>query len=240
MQIFPAIDLRGGRCVRLRQGDYAQETVFGDDPAAMARRWVGEGATYLHLVDLDGAKEGRPINGDSVRRIVIAAGVPCQLGGGMRTEEHVTEALGWGVRRVVIGTRALKDPGWLETLSRRFPGKIVLGIDARQGQVATDGWLNVSQITALDLARQCAAWPLAGIVYTDISRDGMLEGPNLAALAEMAAAVQLPIIASGGVATLEDVRLLARLNLAGCIVGRALYEDKIKLADAIREGALGT
>ena len=239
MQIFPAIDLRGGQCVRLRQGDYAQETVFGDDPADMARRWVDQGATYLHLVDLDGAKEGHPVNGDSVRRIVAAAGVPCQLGGGMRTEDHVTEALNWGVSRVVIGTRALKEPGWLQGLSRRFPGKIVLGIDARQGQVATDGWLNVSQVAALDLARQCAAWPLAAIVYTDISRDGMLEGPNLTALAEMAAAVQLPIIASGGVATLEDVRRLARLNLAGCIVGRALYEDKIKLADAIREGVIG-
>jgi phosphoribosylformimino-5-aminoimidazole carboxamide ribotide isomerase len=237
MQIFPAIDLRGGQCVRLRQGDYAQETVFGDDPAAMARRWVAEGASYLHVVDLDGAKEGRPVNGDSVRRIVAAAGAPCQLGGGLRTEEHVREALNWGVTRVVIGTRALKEPGWLERLSRSFPGKIVLGIDARQGQVATDGWLNVSEIAAIDLARQCAAWPLAAIVYTDISRDGMLQGPNLPAMAEMAAAVQLPIIASGGVGTLEDIRRLVRLNLAGCIVGRALYEGKVRLAEAIKEGA---
>src|SRR5438445_10109338 len=228
MQIFPAIDLRGGQCVRLRQGDYAQETVFGADPAAMARRWVDEGATYLHLVDLDGAKEGRPVNGESVRRIVESAGVPCQIGGGLRTEEHIAEAWKWGVARVVIGTRALREPGWLESMSRRFPGQIVVGIDAKHGQVATEGWLQVSQVSALDLARQCASWPLAAIVYTDISRDGMLEGPNLEALAEMAAAAQLPIIASGGVSTLEDVRKLTRLNLAGCIIGRALYEGKLK------------
>jgi phosphoribosylformimino-5-aminoimidazole carboxamide ribotide isomerase len=237
MQILPAIDLRGGKCVRLRQGDYAQETVFGDDPAAMARRWVSAGATYLHLVDLDGAREGSPVNGDSVRRIVESAGVPCQLGGGVRTQEHIIQVLEWGVTRVVIGTRALQDAGWLERMCRQYPGKIVLGIDARQGQVATEGWLKVSPVTALELARQCAAWPLAAIVYTDISRDGMLEGPNLDALASLAAAVRLPIIASGGVATLEDITRLARLNLAGCIIGRALYEGKINLAEAIKEAA---
>jgi len=239
MQILPAIDLRGGKCVRLRQGDYAQETVFGHDPAAMAGRWVSAGATYLHLVDLDGAREGRPVNGDSVRRIVESSGVPCQLGGGVRTQEHIIQVLDWGVTRVVIGTRALQDAGWLERMCRQYPGKIVLGIDAKQGQVATEGWLKVSHVTALELARQCAAWPLAAIVYTDISRDGMLEGPNLDALASLAAAVRLPIIASGGVATLEDITRLARLNLAGCIIGRALYEGKINLAEAIQEGVIG-
>jgi phosphoribosylformimino-5-aminoimidazole carboxamide ribotide isomerase len=227
--ILPAIDIRGGRCVRLRQGDYAQETVFGDDPAAMARRWVDQGATFLHLVDLDGAKEGRPVNGDSVRRIVQAAGVPCQLGGGLRNEEHLLEALSWGVARVVIGTRALRDPVWFEGVCRRFPGKIVLGIDAKQGRVATEGWQEVSDRSALDLARQCAGWPLAAVVCTDISRDGMLEGPNFDGLAEMVAAVPLPIIASGGVTTEEDIQRLARLKLAGCIVGRALYEGRLNL-----------
>jgi phosphoribosylformimino-5-aminoimidazole carboxamide ribotide isomerase len=231
--ILPAIDIRGGQCVRLRQGDYAQETVFGNDPAAMAGRWVSQGASYLHLVDLDGAREGRPVNGGSVRRVVQAAGVPCQLGGGLRTEAHITEALSWGVERVVLGTRALKEPGWLEQVARRFPGKVVLGIDAKAGQVATDGWLQVSGQSALDLARQCAAWPLAALVYTDISRDGMLEGPNVEAVAELATAVALPVIASGGVTTLEDIRRLARLNLAGCIVGRALYEGRLDLATAI-------
>jgi phosphoribosylformimino-5-aminoimidazole carboxamide ribotide isomerase len=231
--ILPAIDLRGGQCVRLRQGDYSQETVFGSDPAAMARRWVEQGATYLHLVDLDGARQGRPINGESVRRIVAGSGVPCQLGGGLRTEADVAEALSWGVARVVIGTKALKDPAWLEGLCRSFPDRIVLGLDAREGRVATEGWLEVSERTALDIARQCAAWPLAALVYTDISCDGMLAGPNLDALAEMARTVPLPVIASGGVTTLEDVRRLARQGLAGCIIGRALYEGRLNLNEVI-------
>jgi len=235
MLILPAIDLRGGQCVRLRQGDYAQETVFGNDPAAMAQRWVNEGATYLHLVDLDGAKEGRPVNGDSVRRIIERAGVPCQLGGGLRTEGHIAQALQWGVARVVVGTQALQEPGWLEGMCQRFPGQVILGIDARHGRVATDGWVKLSQVSALALVRQCAAWPLAAIVYTDIGRDGMLTGPNLDALAEISAATSLPIIASGGVSTLEDIRRLASLNLAGCIIGRALYEGKLQLAEAIKE-----
>jgi phosphoribosylformimino-5-aminoimidazole carboxamide ribotide isomerase len=229
VQILPAIDLRGGRCVRLRQGDYNQETVFGDDPAAMSRRWVEAGATWLHLVDLDGAKEGRPVNGESVRRIVDASGVPCQLGGGLRSEDHIVEALSWGVQRVILGTRALKDPLWLKRVSIRFPQQIVLGIDAKQGLVATDGWLEVSAVSAVELAKQVAVWPLAAIVYTDISKDGMLEGPNFEGLAEMVEAVQLPIIASGGVTTMEDVHRLAELKLAGCIVGRALYEGRIDL-----------
>jgi phosphoribosylformimino-5-aminoimidazole carboxamide ribotide isomerase len=232
--IFPAIDLRGGQCVRLRQGDYGQETVFGSDPAAMARRWVEQGARYLHLVDLDGARAGQPVNGPSILAITAAAGVPCQLGGGLRTEEHVAEALSWGVARVILGTRALQDPMGFEALCRRFPGKVVLGIDARSGKVATHGWLRESETTALELAQLCALWPLAALVYTDISRDGMLEGPNVDAIAELARAVPLPVIASGGVTTLEDVRRLARLGLAGCIIGRALYEGRLDLADAIR------
>jgi phosphoribosylformimino-5-aminoimidazole carboxamide ribotide isomerase len=235
--ILPAIDLRGGQCVRLRQGDYAQETVFDADPVAAARRWVEQGAEYLHLVDLDGARDGRPVNGASVRAIVAAAGVPCQLGGGLRTEDHVAAALGWGVARVIVGTRALKDPKGLEALCRRWPGRVVLGIDARGGRVATEGWLEDSDCTALDLARRCAGWPLVAVVYTDISRDGMLDGPNADALAEMARAVPLPVFASGGVTTVEDVRRLARLGLAGCIIGRALYEGRVDLAAAITAGA---
>jgi phosphoribosylformimino-5-aminoimidazole carboxamide ribotide isomerase len=231
--IFPAIDLRGGQCVRLRQGDYNQETVFGSDPSEAARRWVGQGAAYLHLVDLDGAREGRPVNGASIRAIVEAAGVPCQLGGGLRDEGHVAEALAWGVARVILGTRALKDPAWLESLCRRHPGRVALGIDARDGMVATEGWLEVSRKPALDFARQCGEWPLAALVYTDISRDGMMEGPNLNALAEMAGAVPIPVIASGGVTTLDDVRRLAHLGLAGCIIGRALYEGRLDLGKAI-------
>jgi phosphoribosylformimino-5-aminoimidazole carboxamide ribotide isomerase len=235
--VFPAIDLRGGQCVRLRQGDYNQETVFGSDPAYVARRWADQGAAFLHLVDLDGARAGRPVNGPSVRAVVRAAGVPCQFGGGLRSEADIEEALGWGVARVVLGTRALQDPAWLEGVCRRHPGRIVLGIDARNGLVATGGWLEVSQRPALDFARQCAGWPLAALVYTDISRDGMLEGPNLEALAQMAGAVPLPVIASGGVTTVDDVRRLARLGLAGCIIGRALYEGRLDLRSAIAAAA---
>ncbi len=231
MQIYPAIDLRAGRCVRLRQGDYAQETVFGAEPAAMAKRWVEAGATYLHLVDLDGAKEGRPVNGPSVRAIAQASGVPCQLGGGLRTREHIAEALGWGVARVIIGTKALQSPRWLEEMCAEFPDKIVLGIDARDGRVATQGWLETSEISALDLARKLGHLRLAALVYTDISRDGMMQGANVAAMAQMAAAVPIPVIASGGVTTLDDIRQLAAAGLAGCIVGRALYEGQLTLCE---------
>jgi phosphoribosylformimino-5-aminoimidazole carboxamide ribotide isomerase len=234
--ILPAIDLRGGQCVRLRQGDYDQETVFGDDPAAMARRWVEQGAAWLHLVDLDGARAGRPVNAESVRRIIAATGIPCQLGGGIRTEEHITEALGWGVHRVILGTRALHDPAWCESVCRRFPGRIVLGIDARAGRVAAEGWRTESDVTALDLARRCADWPLAAIVYTDIAKDGMLAGPNVESTAELARAVPgIPVLASGGVSSLDDVVRLARAGLPGCIIGRALYEGRIDLASAIAE-----
>jgi phosphoribosylformimino-5-aminoimidazole carboxamide ribotide isomerase len=233
MQIYPAIDLRDGKCVRLKQGDYAQETVFGIDPAAMAGRWVADGATYLHIVDLDGAKEGRSVNGRSVRAIVKAAGVPCQLGGGLRTEDDIKDALSWGLARVIVGTKALQSPKWLMQMAHRFPGRIVLGIDARDGKVATQGWLDVSEIAALDLARQCARPPLSAIIYTDISRDGMMQGANVAAMAEMAAAVPLPVIASGGVTTLDDVSRLQEAGLAGCIIGRALYEGQIKLREVV-------
>jgi phosphoribosylformimino-5-aminoimidazole carboxamide ribotide isomerase len=231
--IYPAIDLRGGRCVRLRQGDYAQETVFGDDPAAMAQRWVSEGATWLHVVDLDGAKAGKPVNGESVRRIVAQTGVSCQFGGGLRTEDDIASALAWGVARVVIGTRALRSPEWFQAVCERWPGKVVLGIDAKDGLVAAEGWMEVSEVPALDLAQQCAAWPLAAIVYTDISRDGMLQGANVEAMAAMAAAVRVPVIASGGVTTLDDIQLLAGRGLAGCIIGRALYEGRLNLRSAI-------
>ena len=239
MLIFPAIDLRDGKCVRLRQGDYAQETVFADDPTAMARRWVSQGASWLHLVDLDGAKAGRPINGASVRAIVQAAGVPCQIGGGLRTEADIATALGWGAARVIVGTKALKSPAWFRSVCECWPAQVVLGIDARDGKVATQGWLETSEIAALELAQSCAAAPLGAIIYTDISRDGMLAGPNVEAMAAMAAAVRVPVIASGGVTTLQDIRQLATRGLAGCIVGRALYEGRIDLKEALQIAGCG-
>jgi phosphoribosylformimino-5-aminoimidazole carboxamide ribotide isomerase len=233
MLILPAIDLRGGQCVRLRQGDYTQETVFGADPTAMALRFARQGAPWLHIVDLDGAKQGHPVNAPAVRSILRSVTVPVQLGGGLRNEEHVAEVLGWGVARVVIGTRAVQDPDGFRRLCERFPGQVALGLDARNGRVAAEGWAEVSEVTALDLARQCAAWPLAAIVYTDISRDGMLEGVNLTAVEQMRQAIAVPLIASGGVTTLDDVRRLAALRVDGCIVGRALYEGRLDLASML-------
>jgi phosphoribosylformimino-5-aminoimidazole carboxamide ribotide isomerase len=233
MQILPAIDMRGGKCVRLRQGDYDQETVYAEDPVSVARTWLKAGAKTLHLVDLDGAKEGKPVHGDHVRRIVSATGLPIQFGGGVRTEEDIQEALGWGVKRIVLGTKALQDPAWVRQMAKSYPQTIVLGLDARDGKVATHGWLEISESSALDLAREFANWPLAGIVFTDISKDGMMAGPNVAALREMSEEVALPIIASGGVTTLEDIRKLLSCRLAGCIIGKALYEGRLDLKDVL-------
>lgn len=239
MLIYPAIDILGARCVRLRQGDYDQETIFGDDPAGMARRWQNEGARQLHLVDLDGARAGHPVNLDVVRLIVASLSIPCQLGGGLREIEHVEEVLNLGVSRVVIGSKAVQNPVWLETLSNQYPNQILLGIDARDGKVATDGWLSTSEVSALELARRCESFPLAGIIYTDISRDGMMAGPNTSAMMEMASAVGLPVIASGGVTELEHVRQLRQHGLAGCIIGRALYEGHLELSDVIEAASEG-
>jgi phosphoribosylformimino-5-aminoimidazole carboxamide ribotide isomerase len=233
MEIWPAIDLRGGKCVRLKQGDYAQETVYGDDPAEMARRWVSEGAQFLHLVDLDGARDGHWANREAVRAIVSAVKVPCELGGGIREEATIRELLELGVARIVIGTKALKEPEWFRQMCRRWPQKLALGIDAKNGWVATDGWLETSSTAATALAQQYAQEPLASIIYTDIAKDGMLAGPNFAAMAEMQNAVALPVIASGGVTTAHDVQRLAEIGMAGAILGRALYENRLTLHDAL-------
>ncbi|MCA9267813.1 MAG: 1-(5-phosphoribosyl)-5-[(5-phosphoribosylamino)methylideneamino]imidazole-4-carboxamide isomerase [Planctomycetales bacterium] len=233
MQIWPAIDLRGGKCVRLMQGDYDRETVYGDDPAATARRWVGEGAEHLHLVDLDGARDGALVNRQAIADIVRATDVPTELGGGVREATTVDALLELGLARVVIGTKAIREPDWLREICRQFPQRIVLGIDARDGRVATDGWLETSDMSAAELARAFDDEPLAAIVYTDIATDGMLQGPNVAAMGEMAQAVDTPVIASGGVTTREDIRRLKAVGVAGCIVGRALYEGKLTVAQAI-------
>lgn len=234
MQIWPAIDLRGGKCVRLQQGDYDRETVFGDDPAEVAKRWVDEGAQQLHLVDLDGAREGETANGEAVAAILSAVGVPCELGGGIRDEETIRRWLDAGISRLVIGTRAPADPAWFREVCRRFPGRLTLGIDARDGKVATHGWRETSGMEAKKLAGWFDSEPLAAIIYTDIARDGMMSGPNFEAIAMLQAAVRVPVIASGGVTTAEDVRRLAAMGVAGCIIGRSLYEGKLTLAEAIR------
>lgn len=241
MQILPAIDIRGGQCVRLRQGDYNQETVFGDDPLAMARKWADAGATRLHLVDLDGAKAGKPVNHEIVGRIVTELGVACQLGGGIRDETAIRTLLDVGLDRVIIGTQALKQPDWFREMASQFPGRIALGLDARDSMVATEGWLDVSSVSALELAADYQGLDLAAVIYTNIANDGMMQGVDEATIADMIALADLgfPVIASGGVTTLDDVRNLTAAsaehpNLVGAIVGRAIYEGTIDVAEAIR------
>lgn len=233
MQIWPAIDLRGGKCVRLRQGDYAQETVFNDDPVAVALSFQAAGARHLHIVDLDGAREGSPVNLPAVQDILAAVDMECELGGGVRDEQAIAELLGFGLGRLVVGTSAIKQPDWFRGTCQQFPNKLVLGIDARNGLVATDGWLETSSVSAVELALQFTNEPIAAIVYTDIATDGMMAGPNVAAMREMQDAVSVPVVASGGVTTLADVRALAEAGLAATIIGRALYEGAFNLSDAI-------
>jgi phosphoribosylformimino-5-aminoimidazole carboxamide ribotide isomerase len=233
MELWPAIDLRGGRCVRLLQGDYDRETIFGDDPVAMARGFLAAGARRLHIVDLDGARDGVPTQADLVAKMVGAAGVPCQLGGGVRSLETIDRYLAAGVDRVVVGSVAVESPALLVEMTTAFPGKIVLGLDARDGRVAVRGWLETTSLTAIDVARRHADLPLAAIVFTDIATDGMLSGPNLPALEAMVRSVPVPIVASGGIASADDIRRVASTGAAGCIVGRALYENAVTILAAV-------
>lgn len=233
MQVWPAIDLRGGKCVRLRQGDYQQETIFSDDPVAVAKGFESLGARHLHLVDLDGAREGSPVNLPVVQEIVAAVDMECELGGGVRDEQSIKELLGFGISRLVLGTSAIRSPEWFRETCRAYPDKLVLGIDARDGLAATDGWVETSAVSAIELAKLFAGEPIAALVYTDIATDGMMAGPNVEAMAAMQNAIDLPVIASGGVTTLDDVRRLVEAGLAGCIIGRALYEGTLNLAEAI-------
>jgi phosphoribosylformimino-5-aminoimidazole carboxamide ribotide isomerase len=229
MQILPAIDIRGGQCVRLRQGDYGQETVFSPDPVVVAKSWESQGASILHLVDLDGAKAGRPVNTDVIEAICKAVKIPCQLGGGLRTDDGVYQALELGVTRAIIGTQAVREPDWFATLARQLPGKLVLGLDAKNGKVATEGWLDVSSIEATELADKYSDLPLAAIVYTDIAKDGMMQGPNFDTTEALAKRSPHLVIASGGVTTTEDVLELQRRGIGACILGRTIYEGVIQL-----------
>lgn len=241
MEILPAIDLRGGCCVRLRQGDYAQETIFGDDPAAMARRWADDGATRLHLVDLDGAKAGRPVNVDALRAITAAVAIPCEIGGGIRDDDSLKLILeDLKIDRAIVGTAALKQPEWFRAAVLRYPGRVALGLDARDGMVATAGWLDVSQTSAEELALQFRGLPLAAVIYTNIANDGMMQGLDDGTLRDLETLADqgLPVIASGGVTSLVDVEKLVAISrrqprLAGAIIGRALYEGAIRVADAV-------
>ncbi len=237
MILFPAIDLKDGQCVRLRLGDMAQATVFNDDPAAQARRFEEQGFEWLHLVDLNGAFAGRPVNQGAVEAILKAVTLPVQLGGGIRSLAQIDAWLSKGIRRVILGTVALRDPALVREACKAFPGQIVVGIDAKGGRVAVEGWAETSDLTAVDLAARFADAGVSAIIFTDIDRDGVLQGLNIESTLQLAAAVPIPIIASGGLASMADIhRLLApdcRI-LAGAISGRALYDGRIDVPEALR------
>jgi len=240
-ELIPAIDLLGGRCVRLAQGRYDQATEYGDDPGAMAARFVAAGARRLHAVDLDGARRGTPRNREALAAIVAAAGAtPVQVGGGIRTLAIAEEMLALGVERVIFGTVALRDPALVREVAAAFPGRVAVGIDAKEGRVAIEGWLEASETTALELASRFEDAGVAALVHTDIARDGMETGPNLEATGALARAVSIPVIASGGVGSLDHVRAAARVEgLAGVIVGRALYTGAVDLGEALEATACG-
>ena len=235
MDILPAIDLRAGKCVRLLQGDYSRQIDYADDPVAVAGQFEQAGARWLHLVDLDGAREGRLCNLPVIERILRETRLKVEVGGGLREVDVIESLLTAGVARCVVGTKALEDWAWFEQLVGRpnCRGRICLGLDARQGKLAVRGWTKETSLTALEVADRVADWPLAAIIYTDIGRDGMLLGANIEAMKEMAARSKVPVIASGGVTDVDDVRRLAKLPLLGIIIGRAIYEKQIDLAEAI-------
>jgi phosphoribosylformimino-5-aminoimidazole carboxamide ribotide isomerase len=237
MQVIPAIDLLDGQCVRLHQGDYEQVTRFSDDPVAQALSWQQQGARRLHLVDLDGARSGQPANDTAIKAITAALTIPVQLGGGVRSAERAEELLACGLDRVILGTVALEQPELVDKLAARHPGRIVVGIDAKNGKVATRGWIEETSTEATELAQRFSASGIAAIISTDIATDGTLAGPNLEALRSMAEASAVPVIASGGIGTLEhllSLLALAPLGVEGVIVGRALYDGRVNLAEALQ------
>ncbi len=236
MILFPAIDLKDGQCVRLKLGDMSAATVFNDDPAAQARAFESQGFRYLHIVDLNGAFEGKPVNGEAVDRILSSITMPCQLGGGIRDLATIERWLGRGIRRVILGTVAVRDPQLVRDACRLFPDRVVVGIDAKGGRVAVEGWAETSELTAAELALRFEDAGVAAIIYTDIDRDGLLAGLNIPATLELAHATRIPVIASGGLASMADIVALARREcriLEGAISGRALYDGRIDPAAAL-------
>lgn len=236
MLIIPAIDLKDGRCVRLRQGDMAAETVYSEDVPSIARKWQQQGATMVHVVDLNGAVDGEPRNLSQIEMVMRSADVKVQVGGGIRTMQTVRRYLAAGVSRVVLGTAAITDRDFLEQACREFPRRILLGLDARDGRVAVKGWTAVSDTKAVDLLKELAGHEIGAVIYTDIARDGMLSGPNIPALQEVVEFSSFPVIASGGITKVEDLRAVQSLGprIEGAIVGKALYDGKLDLRTAIR------
>jgi phosphoribosylformimino-5-aminoimidazole carboxamide ribotide isomerase len=236
MLIIPAVDIKEGRCVRLLQGREDSETVFSDDPSAMAERWQKEGAEFLHVVDLDGAFRKGPQNTEAVRRILARVNIPVQLGGGVRNMKTISTLLDLGVNRVILGTEAIRNPSMVKQACQTFPGKIIVGIDARQGKVAIEGWTQTTNQGAVEMAKGLEGFGVAGIVFTDIQKDGMKDGPNIEETRRMAEAVSIPIIASGGVSDINDIKALAALEpmgVVGVITGRALYDGRLDLKEAL-------
>lgn len=237
MEVIPAIDLLDGKCVRLYQGDYDRASIFNDNPVEVARQWAEEGATRLHVVDLDGAKQGKSVNLSTIEAIAKAIDIPVQVGGGLRDRAGVARLLDTGVRQAILGTVAVEKPELVTELCHEFSGQIIVGIDARKGMVATRGWLETSEVAATDLAQRMANQGAAAIIYTDIHRDGTLSGPNMEALRELAEAIEIPVIASGGVSSLTDLLSLLSLEtvgVTGAIVGRAIYTGDVSLKEAVR------
>lgn len=237
MILFPAIDLKEGLAVRLEQGDMARATIFHRDPAAQAQAFAQEGFEYLHVVDLDGAFAGKPVNAAAVERILEVVGIPVQLGGGVRDMATVEGWLGKGVDRVIIGTAAVRNPELVREAAKKFPGRVAVGLDARDGRVAVEGWAETSELTVLDIARRFEDAGVAAIVYTDVSRDGMLKGLNLDATIALANAISIPVVASGGLASIDDIKALLEpraRKLEGAIAGRALYDGRLDVAEALR------
>lgn len=231
--IYPAIDILSGRCVRLSRGRYDQVTVYSENPVDFVSKWIDMGAGYIHVVDLDGARSGSPVNNDVIKAIVEKSGVPVQTGGGIRTLERVRELIGLGISRVILGTAAVKNPGLVNTALSEFGEKIAIGIDALDGFVTTDGWEKSSKQNAVGFAREMESMGVSTIIYTDICTDGMLSGPNLVAMQEMADAVRCRIIASGGVSCIDDIVALEKTGVDGVIVGKAIYEGRLNLREAI-------
>jgi phosphoribosylformimino-5-aminoimidazole carboxamide ribotide isomerase len=233
-EIIPAIDIRGGKCVRLLQGDYARETVYGDDPLEMAKKWAGEGATRIHIVDLDGARDGVSANIEVISKIASALEIPVQVGGGIRTFDALDALLDAGVQRGILGTQAAKNPQWAEEAFAIYADAVILGIDARDGKVAVEGWQETSQVGAVQFAKYMTEAGCMRIIFTDIARDGMLTGPNVEALTEMAEAVKIPVIASGGIKAASDVALLRKIPyIEGLISGKALYEGTTTMSELL-------
>lgn len=236
LTIIPSIDLRNGQVVRLRQGDYQQQLNYAVDPHQTARSFQAAGARWIHIVDLDGAKEGRPVQIDLIRSIISSLSVPVEVGGGVRSEDDITHLLQAGAKRVVVGTRALEAWDWFRDLahSPTMRDRLVLAVDAKDGMVATRGWTHTTARSAVDIAREVSDWPLAALLYTDVAKDGMMSGPNYPATARLVQAGRVPVIASGGVGSVDHIRQVKQTNCWGCIVGRSLYEGTVNLQNALR------